>query len=89
VIQQTQSLAALNVRAWRVLIDQLGVADALRFIGQFDTGSGNYATDRDEWQKDLTIDDIVADIKRNRRAKHGRRSASTARKKPIRGAKKD
>jgi hypothetical protein len=83
MIQHTKSLAALNVRAWRVLIDQLGVADALRFIGQFDMGSGNYATDRDEWQKDLTIEDIVADIKRHRRAKgKGKRAAAARRKKP-------
>jgi hypothetical protein len=65
-----------------VLIDQLGVPDALRFIGQFDMGSGNYATDRDEWQKDLTIDDIVADIKRHRRKKGRKRTiAAEGRKK--------
>ena len=81
MIEQTQSLAALNVRAWRVLIDQLGVADALRFIGQFDMGSGYYATDRDEWQKNLTIDDIVADIRRHKRAKQKKQSAPARPKK--------
>jgi hypothetical protein len=82
VIQRTKSLAALNVRAWRVLIDQLGAADALRFIGQFDMGSGNYATDRDAWQEGLTIEDIVADIKRHRRAKgKGKRTTQPQRKK--------
>jgi hypothetical protein len=83
MIQRTDSLASLNVRAWRVLIEQLGVADALRFIGQFDMGSGNYATDRDEWQEGLTVEDIVADIKRRRRSKgKGKQATGARRRKP-------
>jgi hypothetical protein len=82
MIQRTQSLAELNARAWRVLIDRLGVADALRFIGQFDMGSGNYATDRDAWQEGLTVEQVVADIERRRRAKAKKqRSAPSRRKK--------
>jgi len=84
MIQQTPSLAALNARAWRVLIDHLGVDDALRFIGQFDMGSGNYATDRDEWQKGLTVEQIAADIEQRRHAKEKKKgSAAPRRKKPM------
>lgn len=32
-------------------------------------GSGNYATDRDEWQAGLTVEQIVADIERRTQAK--------------------
>jgi len=81
MIQRTDSLASLNVRAWRVLIEQLGVADALRFIGQFDMGSGNYATDRDAWQEGLTVEEIVADIKRRKRAKVKPKQAAPAQRK--------
>ena len=61
-----KSLDELNVQAWRRLVDHLGVVDALRFLGQFDMGSGDYATDRDAWQAGLTVEQIVADIKRRK-----------------------
>jgi hypothetical protein len=64
MIQRNRSLADLNVQAWRVLIEHLGAADALRFLGQVDMGSGNYATDRDAWQAGVTVEEIAADIKR-------------------------
>jgi hypothetical protein len=79
-----QSLAALNARAWSVLIDHLGVDDALRFIGQFDTGSGNYATDRDKWQKGLTVEGIVADIERRRSRTRPKKRATAS----VRGKKR-
>ena len=63
MIQRKSSLAELNARATRILFEQLGVVDALRYLGQFDTGSGNYATDRDTWQAGLTVEQIADDIK--------------------------
>jgi hypothetical protein len=81
MIQRNESLAALNVRAWRVLIEQLGAADALRFIGQFDMGSGNYATDRDAWQEGLTVEQIASDIGRTRKTKGKRKQTAARRKK--------
>jgi hypothetical protein len=41
-----QSLAELNTEAWGILVKELGVVKTIRFLGQFDSGSGNYATDR-------------------------------------------
>ena len=62
MIQRMRPLAELSARARRILFEQLGVVDALRFLGQFDTGYGNYATDRDAWQAGLTVEQIAADI---------------------------
>ncbi len=85
MIKREQTITELNKEAWQILVRELGVVKATRFWRQFDMGSGNYATDRDEWQKDLTIEDIVADIKRRRRAKGKKQNGNTvSRKKPRR-----
>ena len=80
MIQRKQSLAELNKEAWQILVKELGVVKAMRFWRQLELGSGNYATDRDEWQKDLTIEDIVADIKRHRVKKKAKPVAAARRK---------
>jgi hypothetical protein len=86
VIKRAQSLAELNKEAWQVLVKELGVVKAIRFLGQFDTGSGNYATDRDAWQKGLTVEQIVSDIERRKRRKPVKQpehaSGSRAKKRP-------
>jgi hypothetical protein len=69
MIKRTESLADLNKEAWRVLVKELGVAKAIRFLGQFDTGSGNYATDRDAWQEGLSVEKIVGGIERRKKRK--------------------
>jgi hypothetical protein len=63
MIQRVKSMSQLNEEARQLLIRELGVGDAIRFFGQFDTGSGNYATDRDQWQAGLTVEQIASDIK--------------------------
>jgi hypothetical protein len=73
VIQRKQSLAELNKEAWQILVKELGVVKAMRFWRQFDMGSGNFATDRDEWQKDLTVDEIVDRIERRRKNTPGKK----------------
>ena len=81
MIKREQSLAELNKEAWKALVKELGVVKAIRFIAQFDLGSGNYATDRDAWQEGLTVEDIVADIKRGRRAKGKKKQGAPLRRK--------
>lgn len=48
--------------AIRVLVRELGAADAARFIGQFTTGYGDYTAERKELFKDVTIDQVIQDI---------------------------
>lgn len=56
-------LAEVTQEAIRVLSRELGVADTLRFMGQFTTGSGNYTEERDRLFEGLTLDDILAEIR--------------------------
>lgn len=53
----------LNQKGFEALIAALGYADAVRFIKQFDTGTGDYSKDRYQWLDTLSLDDIWADLK--------------------------
>lgn len=45
------------------LVDQLGMADAIRFIQQFEIGEGDYTAERHKWLGHLTVDEIVREIR--------------------------
>jgi hypothetical protein len=42
-----------------ILCDQLGIANALRFIALFDRGRGDYLRERKKLLKGLTIDELI------------------------------
>ena len=48
-----------------VLRRELGVAGLARFLRLHRSGPGDYTKDRMQWQKDLTVDQIVDSIKRH------------------------
>ena len=52
----------LNRKAFKALIDALGYVEAIRFIKQFDNGSGDYTRERRQWLDSLSLDEIWADI---------------------------
>jgi hypothetical protein len=49
----------LNHQGFQALIEALGYVNAVRFLKQFDQGSGNYTQDRDRWLSNLTLDQIL------------------------------
>jgi len=53
-----QGLAALR--------KELGYVGMVRFLHQFDAGSGDYTKERHQWQDGLMVEDLVAQIKANR-----------------------
>ena len=55
----------LQRKGWKALVDALGYVDAIRFIRQFDSGSGDYTKERHQWLDKLTMDEIIADIKQH------------------------
>lgn len=65
---QTQPLAEITAEALRVLYREIGIVNTVRFVGQFTTGYGNYTLERDHIFADMTLDDIVTDIRRRRHA---------------------
>ena len=54
--------AEINVKGFNILMDGLGYADAVRFLKQFDNGSGDYTRDRAQWLDRLSLNEIVDDI---------------------------
>jgi hypothetical protein len=63
-------LAAINEEATAILMRELGVVDAIRFLNQFRTGSGDYTKERGQWLDDLSLDQIVSGIKAKRQRPH-------------------
>ena len=60
-------LAEVNRQAREILIREMGVVDALRFLSQFRSGSGDYTKERGQWLGDLSLEQIVSAIKAKRR----------------------
>lgn len=60
-------IADVDRRAREILARDLGIVDALRFLGQFRAGSGDYTAERGAWLDDLSLDTIVSEIKGRRR----------------------
>lgn len=58
----------LNRKGFKALVDALGYADAIRFIRQYDNGSGDYTKERHQWLDKLTLEDIWADIQQRQDA---------------------
>lgn len=62
-------LAELSEEATAILIREMGVVDALRFLSQMRSGSGDYTKDRGEWLNDLSLGEITSAIKSKRSRK--------------------
>ena len=52
--------------ALNVLRRELGVDGLARFLRLHRSGPGDYTKDRVQWQKDMTVDEIVESIRRRR-----------------------
>jgi hypothetical protein len=63
MISETQPLNQITQQAVELLSKEIGIANTIRFLGQFSTGSGNYTEERDVMFSDLTLDDILNQMK--------------------------
>jgi hypothetical protein len=50
-------------RGYQILVESLGVVDALRFIQHFSAGHGDYTQERHAWLDQASIDEILSDMK--------------------------
>jgi hypothetical protein len=66
MVIETQPLAEVTRVALKVLYKEIGIVNTVRFVNQFTTGYGNYTQERDQLFADVTLDDMVAEIKRKR-----------------------
>jgi len=59
-------LAEITQKAIQVLCKEIGLVNTVRFVGQFTMGYGNYTEKREQLFADMTLDDIITEIKRKR-----------------------
>ena len=59
-------LAEITEQATAILIREMGVVDALRFLNQIRAGAGDYTKERNQWLDNLSLEQIVSGIKAKR-----------------------
>ena len=59
-------LEEVTQRAIRILSREMGVADTMRFVKQFVTDAGNYTDECEELFANVSLDEILAEVKRSR-----------------------
>ena len=62
---QAQSLNQITQQAIKILSEEIGIANTVRFINQFSTGYGDYTAEREHLFKDLTLDEILKRMQNN------------------------
>jgi hypothetical protein len=68
---ELKTLNEIRIRGFRVLVENLGPADAVRFIQSYTHGSGDYTKERKTWlEKDF--DTVIAGIMELRKGKNPR-----------------
>jgi hypothetical protein len=56
-------LSQLTRHAIHMLAREMGVVNTMRFLNQFVTGSGNYTQERDTLFQDVSLDDVLSQIR--------------------------
>ena len=64
---ETKPLNQITQEAIQVLYQKIGVVNTVRFLNQFTIGYGDYTTERDALFADMTLDDILTEIKLERK----------------------
>ncbi len=63
---QEKALSEITKEALEVLSKEIGIANTIRFINQFTMGYGDYTQEREQIFEDMTLDEILNEIKKVR-----------------------
>ncbi|MBW3623002.1 MAG: hypothetical protein KY468_06275 [Armatimonadetes bacterium] len=63
MIVEQKPLAEINQTAIHLLCREMGVVNTLRFMSQFTKGHGNYTEERDDLFGEMTLEEILGEIK--------------------------
>ncbi|HEY4482327.1 MAG TPA: hypothetical protein ACFYEF_04805 [Candidatus Wunengus sp. YC63] len=61
------TFAEIKTIGWRALVKELGYSGATKFILLYEKGEGDYTKERKELFKNITIEDIVREIKESKK----------------------
>lgn len=56
------TLSEIRSRGHAALVRELGPTGYVRFIQQFEHGTGDYTAERNRWLDDATVDDLRAEF---------------------------
>jgi hypothetical protein len=68
MITDVRPLVEINQQAISLLYKELGVVDAVRFLKQFTQGFGDYTKEREVLFANKSVQDIVSEIEKMRKA---------------------
>ena len=63
------TLPEIKIKGWEALVKELGHAGATKFTLLYESGEGDYTRRRKELLKDLTIEEIIREIKSKKKDK--------------------
>jgi hypothetical protein len=66
---QQANPAILRKLGLEALCKSLGPIGMVRFLQQYETGTGDYTRERDLWLKDINIESIAMELKNRRKKK--------------------
>jgi hypothetical protein len=64
--RQSMSLRQIREVGLEALTKALGPVGMVRFLQQFEKGSGDYTKNRDKWLRGISLQNILEEIKRKR-----------------------
>jgi hypothetical protein len=64
----TRTLEQIRLIGLEALSRELGPVGMIRFLQQFETGHGDYSSERHQWLDQLSIEELVEQIKQRRKA---------------------
>jgi hypothetical protein len=70
MIAELKPLTEITQEAIRVLLREIGIVNTLRFLNQYSTGYGNYTEEREQLFGRLTLDEIIVEMKKDRKTPH-------------------
>ncbi|MFZ2727817.1 MAG: hypothetical protein WAX77_16315 [Methylococcaceae bacterium] len=59
---QIKPMSIINENATKILVQEIGIVDTIRFINQFSFGCGNYTEERRKTVDTMSLDEIIAGI---------------------------
>jgi hypothetical protein len=59
----TMSPAGIRKAGLEAVAKKLGPLGMVRFLQQFETGRGDYTKERDQWLKDMDLQEIISELK--------------------------
>ncbi|MSQ07274.1 MAG: hypothetical protein EXR54_01805 [Dehalococcoidia bacterium] len=65
--REVRPLNEITEDAIRILCQEIGVVNTARFINQFTTGFGDSTEERERIFADMSLDDLLSDIKQMRK----------------------